>query len=333
VTARSERPLIAIGICTRQRNALLRVLLESIWAQPLPPEHDVEVIIVDNNDAPTVTPAIIDFPPKFKITLIHEAKAGLVNARNRVFDEAAAIGADWLIGVDDDEYVAADWLAEFIRGIETLDADIIIAARHVVYSDATSPFVERIRNDQFPAGEESKLFSTANFAVSKQIFDSGDGLGLRFHPSLNESGGEDYEFFLRAKYAHGVKPVKWPYAVANENLDGKRAQFRYQFRRRLIDQLTCYRVAALHRATGVRGTRRGNAMKLYQRPIRFAVFGTAECLLGVFQLLTARENARKLIGKGLLRWARALAIFPYFMGKSAVHYGASVNADRTDHKN
>lgn len=325
--SRSTKRKIAIGICTRQRNALLRQLLESIWEQPIPPDYDVEVIIVDNNDTPTVSPDVVDLPAKFKITVVHEKQAGLVNARNRVLDEA--IDADWMIGVDDDEQVAPDWLAQFIIAFETLQADIIVAARHLVYAETTSPFIERTQQNQMSAGEESEVFSSANFALSQKVFNPKRGLGLRFHMSLNESGGEDYEFMLRAKHQHGLRAVKWPYAIVTEDFDGKRAMFRYQFRRRYLDQLTRYRIAELHRRTGLRGTWLGNAARLLKRTNRFVVLGAGDMLRGLGLLLIGREDAREIIGSGLLKWARALAIFPYLFGKSAVHYGASVNADRT----
>lgn len=316
-----------MGICTRQRNALLRLLLESIWEQPVPPDYDVEVIIVDNNDKPTVTPDVIDLPPKFKIRVVHEHQAGLVNARNRVLDEAA--GSCWVIGVDDDEEVAADWLAQFIVAFETLEADIIVAARHLVYAQTTSPFIERMQQDQMPAGEESKILSSANFALSNKVFDPHPGLEMRFDLALNESGGEDFEFMLRARHQHGLKILKWPYAIATENFDGQRAMFRYQFKRRYKDQLTRYRISDLHRMRGRRGTRLGNAKALLRRTNRFVVFGAADVIRGVALMCVGSAHAHQTIGIGLLKWARALAIFPYLFGKCAVHYGGTVNADRS----
>ncbi|MEJ8560382.1 glycosyltransferase [Yoonia sp. GPGPB17] len=120
--------------------------LESVWNQPIPSNYDVEIIIVDNNDIPTVTSDVIPVPTKFKVSVFHEAKAGLVNARNRVLDEASS--ADWIIGVDDDEQVESDWLAHFIEAFETLGADIIVAARHLIYAETTSPFIERTQQYQ-----------------------------------------------------------------------------------------------------------------------------------------------------------------------------------------
>lgn len=329
VAAQSTKPLIAIGICTRQRNALLRRLLESIRDQPDPPDYNVVVIVVDNNDTPSVTSDGVDLPAKFKLTLVHEATPGLVCARNRLLDAATAAKADWFIGVDDDEFVAADWLAQFILGLETLDTPIIIAARRVIYPQTASPYLEPFEQLQEPAGAESDVHSTANYALHKSVFDPAHGPGLRFDPALNEAGGEDLEFLLRAKHQYGMVPLNWPYAVATEEFDGIRATFAYHFRNKVLDQVNRYRIAALHRRTGVRGSHLGNIKKLLLLTNRFFIFGLAQCLAGAALLVLGRPNARMRIGNGVFRLGRAFAVFPYLLGARPINYGAKVNADRT----
>lgn len=333
MSAHSSKPLIAIGICTRQRNALLRRLLESISKQPVPPNYNVEIIVVDNNDVPAVTPDIVDLPSKFKLTLIHEAEPGMVTARNRVLDAAMSANADWFVGVDDDEWVAADWLAQFILGFKTLDAAIIVAARRIVYPKTTSPFVEQFQQLQEPAGALSEVFSTANFAIHKSVLHPEHGPGLRFEPTLNEAGSVDFEFMLRAKRQYGISAVNWPHAVTTEEFDGKRATFAYHFKRRMRDQVVRYRIAALHRKTGLHGSYIGNARRLFVQTNRYFVFGMAQCLGGAVFFMMGRPMARQQIGNGVLRLGRAFAIFPYLVGKYPVNYGAGVNADRTDRKN
>ena len=320
---------IVIGICTRQRNALLRRLLESIWAQPLPPNYNVEILIIDNNDEPAVTPDIIALPEKFKVTLLHEPKPGLVNARNRVLDFAAAANADWLIGVDDDEWVAPDWLAQFIVAFETLDTEIIVAAKHIVYAKTMSPFVEQRQIEEPPAGSQTQIFSTANFAISKHLFDPNKGLGLRFSMQFNESGGEDYEFMLRAKNQYGLIARYWPYAIASEECAGKRTTFAHHFKRRVAAQVTRYQAAALHRKTTENQSTVAGTLYLLKRTNRALVYGTGWCLLGVGKVLIGRKNGREVIGKGLFALARAYAIIPYLIGARTVLYGAEVNADRS----
>lgn len=320
---------IIIGICTRQRNALLRRLLESIWAQPVPPNYDVEILIVDNNDEPAVTPDVIALPDKFKLSLLHEPKPGLVNARNRVLDFATTANADWLIGIDDDEWVSPDWLAQYIVAFESLDTAIIVAAKHVVYAETMSPFVERRQIKEPPAGSPTKIFSTANFAISRRVFHPDHGPGMRFEMQFNESGGEDYEFMLRAKNLHDLTAKYWPYAVATEECTGTRTAFTHHFKRRVAAQAARYQAAALHRkATGNQSTVAAT-LYLLKRTNRALVYGTGWCLLGVGKVLIGRKNGREVIGKGLFALARAYAIIPYLIGARTVLYGAEVNADRS----
>ncbi|MEL7180821.1 MAG: glycosyltransferase [Pseudomonadota bacterium] len=325
------KPVIAIGICTRQRNALLRRLLESIWKQNFSYKYDLKVIVVDNNDAPTVTPHIVT-PPEpqtFEVFLVHEPNAGLANARNRVLDIATELNAQWLIGVDDDEWVAADWLSGYITAFETLETSIIVGAQRTVYPDTLSPFVEKRQQEQLPAGAPSRVFSTANYALHADVFHTKSGLGLRFDPAFNESGGEDFEFMLRAQHQHGIIPLNWPHALAIEPYDGERTGFSYHLKRHLIDQITRYRVWEKHRKLGIRGTTLGNVRKRLRLTMRFAVLGLSGCLRGAAFLFVNREKAAVTFGIGLTNCMRAIAIFPYLFGASTGLYGRQTNADRS----
>lgn len=320
---------IVIGICTRQRNALLRRLLESIWQQSVPPNYVVDVVIVDNNDEPSMSPDIIQLPEKFKVTVVHERNPGLVNARNRILDAATLAGADWLIGVDDDEWVAPDWLAQFIVAFETLDAALIVAAQQIIYDEATSPFVERRQIQDLPPGSDSRIFSTANFAMSKCVFDPKHGPGLRFAMEFNESGGEDYEFMLRAKNLYDLRAKYWPHAVATEEVNGKRTTFSHHFKRRIAAQVTRYHAMALHSKASPDESSSLTPLNLLLCTNRGIVYGTGRCLVGTALLLLGRRNAREVIGKGIFSLARGYAIIPYVFGRRTVLYGAGVNADRS----
>ncbi len=325
------KPVIAIGICTRQRNALLRRLLESIWKQNSSDKYDLKVIVVDNNDVPTVTPDIVT-PPEpqtFEVLLVHEPNAGLVNARNRVLDIATDLNAEWLIGVDDDEWVAADWLSGYITAFETLKTRIIVGARRAIYPNTVSPFVEQRQQEQLPAGAPSRVFSTANYALHAHVYHTTSGLGLRFDPAFNESGGEDFEFMLRAQYQHGIIALNWPHALTIEPCDGARIRFGYHLKRHLIDQITRYRVWEKHCKLGIRGTVLGNIRKRIRLTMRFAVFGISGCLRGAAFLLVNREKAPVTFGIGLAKCMRAIAIVPYLLGASTALYGRKANADRS----
>lgn len=323
------RSRVLIGICTRQRDALLRRLLNSIWGQSTPDHHDIAVIIVDNNDTPSVHADALELTDKFALAIVHEPHPGLVHARNRILDEAVERNVDWIIGVDDDEWLPPDWLDEYIRGLDSLNAPIIVGAKHIEYPQSLSPYVQKLQENQLPAGEPSKVFSTANYAVSRDVFHPTHGLGMRFSLEFNESGAEDYEFMMRAKYQYGLIPVKWPYAVAYEEFDGKRATFRYHFKRKLFDQVARYRVQRLHRIAGIRGSILSNVLNIALTTNRYAVFGTGLFIQGLAYFLTGHKRTRITIGNAVFRWARAIAFVPYLFGMTTAFYGKTVNADRS----
>ncbi len=321
----TAQPCIAIGICTRQRIALLRRLLKTLWQQPIPDRYAIEVIIIDNNDAPTVTTELLALPPKFPLTIIHEAEPGLVTARNRLLEAAVTSEAEWLLGLDDDTWAEPDWLAQFIVGLETLNAEIIVAAKRMVYPPDKSPYLLRFSQNQEPAGAGTKIFSTTNYALHRRVFAPAPGLGLRFEPMLNQSGAEDFEFMLRAKKQYGIIPVNWPLSVVSEEMNGN---FADQLRRHYFDQLTRFHVARLHRKTTRRSSVLGNALKAALLTNRHFIFGTGNCLRGLVMLAFRHPNAQQTIGKGLLSWARIAAVVPFLFGKTAITYGKTVDASK-----
>lgn len=327
MSEQSTRPLIVIGICTRQRNALLRRLLESIWSQPEPADYDIDIVIIDNNDTPHVTSVIDNLPQKFTITVFHESRAGLVHARNRILDAATEWKADWIIGVDDDEWVAEDWLAQFIAGLEILNAHVIVGTSHFIYEGLT-PYLPPIQQVPLIAGRQSAVLSTANFALHKTVFDPAHGPGLRFDMRFNESGGEDYEFMLRAERAYDFPPIGWPFAITYEGWEGKRATLRYRMTRYQREQNARFQVAALHRRQGLHGSWLGNLIRQVLQINRLLVFGVGYVLAGYLSFALGRPRAREKIGVGMLKLARVAAVAPYLWGTTLVGYGANAPKDR-----
>lgn len=243
---------IIIGICTRQRNVLLRRLIDCICTQPVPAACDVLVLVVDNNDAPMVQPVLKDMATDFPIDVVHEPKVGLVHARNRALVEASARKADWFIGVDDDEWVAEDWLAQFIRGFQTLDRPILLGPCEYVHGAGLSPYLGPMRFPVRKAGQRPSVYATNNFALRRDVFDPEHGPALRFNPRFNESGAEDTEFLLRAQRLHGWTPASWPDAVVYESWDGPRNTLYHRMRREWRVRRTWHGIAWLHTRMGLR---------------------------------------------------------------------------------
>lgn len=326
----SSRPCVVIGICTFQRNDLLLDLLTSIEAQTGSVAADVSLVIVDNNPVPSVPHARVNSATKFRCEIVHEPRAGLVHARNRLFEIADSIGADWLIGTDDDVVVAEDWLSQWIKGIDAVDGDILLGSINLSFSDGVSPFIPQRPFSMPQAGKAPRVLATGNYAVSKKVFSQTGGLGLRFHHDFNQIGGEDAEFFLRAKRQHGTPPYGWPHALIYEEQRGNRLTLRYHLNRTLCTQLNGFYIAALHRREGLLEKPAPLALMLTRRTIKSFGKSMIALSVGVLRLPFTPKGGQQTIGIGLEHLARAFAIAPYLLGTRYRRYGVAA-PESTEH--
>lgn len=317
----SSRPFVAVGICTFQRTEPLIELLESIGAQTGQIDADVVILIVDNNPTPSVPQDRVRKSTPYNVRIVHEPRTGLVHARNRLFELAEETGADWLIGVDDDATVAKDWLAQWMQGTSKMEAKILLSDIQLMFSDAVSPFIPQRQFAQPAEGKPPRVLATGNYAISREVFARNGGLGLRFHPDFNHIGGEDAEFFLRAKRQHGIVLSGWPNARVYEKQRGHRLTLRYHLNRTLCTQMCGYYIAALHRKDHILKKPRPMAIMLTRRTIRSIGKGLAALTSGALTLPFDRSLGKKTIGIGLEHMTRAYAVVPYLFGKASRRYG------------
>lgn len=320
---------IVIGICTRGRHALLRRLIDSIWTQPKPVGYDIELVVIDNNDTASAEIALDGLSPYFPITVIHEPRTGLVFARNRALETAVARDATWFIGVDDDEWVADNWLAMMIKGIATMEREIIVGRCDLIYDDTLSPYVKPRQFVVREKGRRPPVPSTGNFALHRSVFDAAYGPGLRFDLYFNERGGEDTEFFWRAERKHKWVSASLPDAVVFEDYNGVRATLRYRLHRSLRTQLTVHQVARRHRVLGIHGSRTKNTLRILRR-LNFYIFNSIlDLITGVAMLPFDVPQAQLKLGSAMERSVRALAIVMFVCGASVKVYGKPDGASQS----
>ncbi|SIT77117.1 Glycosyltransferase, GT2 family [Yoonia rosea] len=317
----SSRPFLSIGICTFKRNEPLIELLESIGAQTGQIDADIVILIVDNNPIPSVPLDCVRNSTPYSVKVVHEPHTGLVHARNRLFDLAEESGVDWLIGVDDDVIAEPDWLSEWIRGLNAARTDILIGSVKLKFHAGASPYLSRRPFSNPEVGKEPRVLATTNYAVSQRVFSQSKGLALRYHPAFNHIGGEDAEFFLRAKRQHGYATGGWPSALVTEAQNGHRGTLRYHLNRTLCTQMNAYYIAALHRRDRLMDKPAPLALMLTRRTVKNLVSGFLRLGSGIAKLPYARTAAQQTIGMGLSDVTRAFAVVPYILGKKYRRYG------------
>jgi succinoglycan biosynthesis protein ExoM len=196
-TSRRSLP-ISVCVCTYRRPSLLAALLDSLVLQTF--QDPFEVIVVDNDAAgsaaKTVEVAKTHYP-KLDIRYVVEPQKGISFARNTAASLAAG---DFLAWIDDDETAADNWLMALWTTRFASNADGVFGPVISVYPQGSPPWVRRsgiFDRPRYPTGTriEARDTRTGNALVKADWFRT----ETPFDPSLANTGGEDYDFFVRIK--------------------------------------------------------------------------------------------------------------------------------------
>src|ERR1700722_13621551 len=115
---------VSLAIATQRRPEGLAKAVRSTFAQSGVELSKLELVIVDNDAAPSaraVVEALAAEAP-FPLRYVHEPAAGVANARNAAL---AAASGDLIAFLDDDEEAASGWLAALIDAQARFGADAV----------------------------------------------------------------------------------------------------------------------------------------------------------------------------------------------------------------
>lgn len=211
----------------------------------LPESLEVSVTVVDNDPAESARPVVEEVEPSFPLPLVYaaESRRGIPFARNRCLDEAQAKGADYLVFIDDDEWVAGDWLQKLYgfahdAGGNTVVCGSVISLMPAAAPDYYSMFFSRKRRR---TGERLPYCATNNVLMPMAEIAR---LGLRFDENRPFAGGEDVLFFTEANL-QGMSIFHCAEAVVYEDVPECRATIRWLSRRKYSVGITLARQKVL----------------------------------------------------------------------------------------
>lgn len=223
----------AVCIATYNRPLMLVSLLRSLDRLVLAPaDQDLVLVIVDNDARGSAATAIerARATTRWPIVAGMQPERNIALARNRSIDLALDAGADAIAFVDDDEEVAADWLAELLRVRSESGADIVAGPVRNGYPAEVPAW---IRDSGLPDRRQAVrphaplLADTSNSLVMRRVFDL---VPEGFDPRFGLSGGSDSVFFTRAAQA-GARTAWAANAWVAETLPETRATTRWILRR------------------------------------------------------------------------------------------------------
>ena len=133
---------ISVVICTRNRASVLRQALQSVLECKKPEGLDSwEVIVVDNASSDDTPKLADEFRSRLPLRYVREEQPGLSNARNRGVQAARG---EWILWIDDDVTVGAEWLQAYVAAIARFaDANVLGGPIVIELEDDPPPWLSR----------------------------------------------------------------------------------------------------------------------------------------------------------------------------------------------
>ena len=204
---------VTVMIPTQRRPGGLAVAARSVFAQVGVDFAALELVVVDNDQAPSAQAAVEDFARQapFPVHYVHEPRPGVANARNAGMARASG---ELIAFLDDDEEAPAGWLAALLAAQARYQADVVfgpVRARAPAGVTRHRDYLERFFSREGPA----------QAGVIDHYYGCGDSLLRRaalpdpvapFAVERNAIGGEDDMLFghMQASGARFAwEPAAW----------------------------------------------------------------------------------------------------------------------------
>ena len=195
---------IIIAICTFKRVRQLESLLLHLATANLDRIDSacISILVVDNLPTGEIRIMIDRIRNRIPVPLelVEEPSRGISHARNCAVDEALQRKCDFIAFIDDDDHPAVDWLCQLIARQQAMNADIILGAALRASNDDTL----HVPDDSVPIWREDGLantLGTGNVMIARSVLERMQSKGPVFDPAFGHIGGEDADFYYRAKLA------------------------------------------------------------------------------------------------------------------------------------
>ena len=275
----------------------------------------VELIVVDNSPNPETEAICARAAPRLPIQIMYiaEDQSGITHARNRGVEVALNRGADYVAFIDDDDQPQADWLIQLLDRQAVTGADLVFGSWVL---DTQMPQWAResgIFRSPVKAKHENKggryglpgCASTCNALVGRDILERVATTGPVFSHTFRFSGGEDKDFFIRAR-SLGARLASADMSVIHRNHEPDRYTARGLLKRGFKNGCSQVSMAHSHGTTS--------------RVLRLLGTALSKLLMSLF-LLPFSIFSRGMLMHNLYRMAKAMGVlYTALTGRSINYY-------------
>lgn len=281
--ARSDKPVLVAVTTLGKRD--LGSLLDAVEEQT--ELASLQVVILHN--APEKDEHLAEHVRRRGFEYVVVPRVGFAEVRNAALEQAAR-HHQYLLFIDDDEIPKPDWVRKHLTAARQWDADVVVgpvvAAKTEgapAWSDAGRLIrPEAIEDDGPYQGHVGSGNTLLRVAFCREH-------GLTFDSRFNATGGEDTDFFLRAR-ANGARTVWAQGCLVVERLDP--------------DRLTL--ISLVRRSfRGGRVYARSFADRRFRHRAAFVIRKALQCLVGLLQIFAGTVRP-VMLGRGVKTFANGL---------------------------
>jgi glycosyltransferase involved in cell wall biosynthesis len=234
--------MISVVVCTFNRAADLRRMLQSFFRQRHLAEIEFEILVIDNNSRDNTATTVREFSNYASVRYFFEARQGLNFARNRGISESKGQIVSFL---DDDVLVGETWLSNLKTSFEETDVDVVGGKVSLVFDLPPETWFQglfRICLAEVDLGTSRKCLENgdrlygANLSFRKGVFDCVglfDAVSDRRGYELLSGGDTDlvrrivaqkrtvvYDPTVAVEHVIGAQRLRWQYFIKRAHADG-----------------------------------------------------------------------------------------------------------------
>jgi succinoglycan biosynthesis protein ExoM len=228
-----DLPHIAVCICTYQRAAYLKRLLDDLGRQETESLFSYSIVVADNDAARSAEGVVTAFAAGslLKVTYCVQPEQNIALTRNEALSHATG---DFIAFIDDDEFPKREWLSRLFQACQAQGVDGVLGPVKPFFEYDPPRWLLRGRFCERPEHETGYVLNWRETRTGNVLFKRAILSGLKepFQERFR-NGGEDDDFFRR-RIAAGCVFIWCNQAIVYEAVPRERCTRRYLLKRALL---------------------------------------------------------------------------------------------------